>query len=179
MARPGSSRFRRTSGPSRQSTWDDGPEALETGISANGSAIFSTGFQAALPGLTIVRLRGVFSMWLTSAGSAFDGFGRVAIGFGVVSENAAGIGITAVPLPIDDISWDGWLYHADLGTITTDNTSPVLRGPLPSQRHIVDSKAMRKFKESDVLVGVLQANSEMGAAAFSFTSNSRVLVKLA
>jgi hypothetical protein len=41
-----------------------------------------------------------------------------------------------------------------------------------------ESKAMRKFKSTDVMIGVLEAQVETGTVSINFTAESRILVKL-
>ena len=63
--------------------------------------------------LTIVRLRGSLVLGLESATAINDGFDVVSAGICNVTENAFGAGVTAIPDPIADIAWDGWLWHWD------------------------------------------------------------------
>ena len=175
MARQGSSRFPRTGARSRrQTTWLVGPQG-ETGvISSSVSAVLALGTQAIANGLTIVRTRGELFIQQQSSAAIGDGF-EGAFGLGIVSENASGIGVTAIPTPLADIGWDGWLYHR-LFSVKAP-TSTVIDGPGSLLRVEVDSKAMRKFKSTDVLVGVLEVE-ELGVATMQLTFRSRVLVKI-
>ena len=46
-------------------------------------------------------------------------------------------------------------------------------------RMTIDSKAMRKFKETDVLVGVIETADEIGTSVLKANMNVRLLSKLA
>ena len=103
----------------------------------------------------------------------------MAIGICNVSENASGVGITAVPHPITDMSWDGWLYHALLGPLISLTTTEEGQTGLAMIRHEIDSKAMRKLKAQDVTVGVVEVSTEIGTATMTFQARTRILDKLA
>ena len=139
-----------------------------------------TVIQAVDAGLTIVRIHGELVMWLEAVGTIGDGFVRGAFGMCVVSENASGVGITAVPHPIDDNTWGGWIVHRSFGPLMglsvteSDNT-----GPLSVIRTQIDSKSMRHFKETDVLIAALALTNEIGVATVSWGFQSRILLKLA
>ena len=172
MARRGSRFLSRS--PRRSSFWSIGPAGETALLSATQTVVFSGGAQALVDGLTHVRLRGELLCLLNSATADNDGF---ECGFGVciVSENAAVIGTTAIPQSITDLSWDGWLEHKLFAlkanvAAQVDNLSTAFR-------YEIDSKAMRKFKESDVMVGVLEV-LEFGAASMQATLRSRALDKL-
>ena len=175
------SRFLRRTGSSRRRvSWGLGP--LTNGaqvVTSAGSTLFATNAQTTLDDLTLVRLRGEFAMWLEVVGSIGDGFSRVGLGFCVVTENAAGIGISAVPSPLADIGWDGWFYHRVFAPIfgfsvtESENT-----GPVSQVRTEIDSKAMRKTHLTDVVVGVLETAGEVGVASLAFGAETRMLFKL-
>ena len=176
MTRSRLSRFPRGGGSSRrQSSWEPGPGGETSLIAGTVVELFGTSVQAATGGLTAVRLRGDLFVQLASNPAAIgDGY-EGAMGVGIVSENAAGIGVTAVPAPLTDVRWDGWLYHR---FFTVKGVSATLEdGPGASVRIDVDSKAMRKFNESDVMVAVLEV-VERGTETVQATFQSRILLKL-
>ena len=123
-------------------------------------------------------------MHLVTSDAALSGFSECAFGICIVSENAFGIGVTAIPSPIADIEWDGWFVYRTFALVSADavaaasvshsGSSPLLW----SARFDIDSKAMRKFKESDVMVGVIEFQSEIGTATVDATLNTRILSKL-
>ena len=166
---------RRTSVASlrRSSSWNPGPFGLVS-VSAAGSTVFGTGQQALESGLTIVRTHGSLLIRLVTSDAVTSGF-DVAFGICVVNENAAGVGATAIPQPLTDIGWDGWLVH----------WSGVIKGAVPHTggedavvRIPIDSKAMRKFKNTDVMVAVIQYLTEIGSVTLNADLRSRVLIKL-
>jgi len=175
-----SSRFRSSfrSATRRQSSWEVGPSGRVTD-SANAVTLFPLGGQAVDTGLTIVRVRGHLNLMLETATAVNDGFDRVACGLAVVSENAFSAGVASVPDPNADIAWDGWMWHW-IGSVMA--AAPAASFPgfgnTGAQVVVVDTKAMRKFKETDVLIGVLSVNQLNGAAALQSVLNTRVLVKL-
>ena len=164
-------------GSRRQTSWDEGPGGTGiTQLSSVGSVFLGSVAQALVDGLTIVRLRGSFAAYLETAAAVGQGY-QGAIGLGVVSENAFGVGITAVPTPITDSTWDGWLYHRFFGVHRSLAATGAGEGS--SQiRFEVDSKAMRKIPESDALIAVVEM-VEIGTATIDMFFDSRILVKLA
>jgi len=108
-------------------------------------------------------------------GGADDGF-HGALGIGIVTDDAFAIGVTAVPDPIDDMEWDGWLYHRfwdihSRGTFSNDD------GHINAVSFEVDSKAMRKMTEGDTLFAIVQV-VEAATATGSIWFDSRALFKL-
>ena len=159
----------------RLTEWTLGPGGSGTNqSSATGSTVLGSGIQAAVGGLTIVRLRGSMSSYLESATSAKDGF-HCALGIGVVTAEAFAVGITAIPTPITDQAQEIWLYHrffdlhaAGAAAIDTFQSSIQFE---------VDSKAMRKWPEPMTIYAALEV-VEIGAAVMQTFFESRMLVKL-
>ncbi len=79
-------------------SWSTGPNGIVT-ISSSSSVLYATGAQSQVDEVTIVRTRGLVTVFL-SAGGTLEGFDG-AIGICVVSENAFNVGITAVPTPVN------------------------------------------------------------------------------
>ena len=172
---PRRSRFPRNSGSSRLTAWFSGPRGETSLISGTVVEVFGTGLQALEDGLTIVRVRGeLFIQLLSNPAAIGDGY-EGAFGMCVVSENAFGVGVTAIPAPLADVAWNGWLVHR---FFNVKGVSATLEdGPGASARYEIDSKAMRKFKATDVLVGVLEV-IEFGTETIQATVRVRTLVKL-
>ena len=173
-------RFQRTGvSKRRQTDWSVGPSgALE--LTATGAGLFSNTAVADRAGETIVRTRGELLVYMSSVTGALDG-AIFAAGLCIVSENAAGIGVTAVPHPLTDISWDGWFwYYTGQIEAAGDVTEAQFQGQLGAMavRLEIDSKAMRKVKETDVIIGVVEI-IESGTVAIQFRLNTRILGKLA
>ena len=110
MARPRG--FHPATGRSRRRTgWEEGPgSSTLTSFTVSGSAILGSGLTLLQDGLTLVRSRGSLEARLQAASTIPSGF-HCAIGIGVVTADAFGIGITAVPIPISNVDWNGWLFH--------------------------------------------------------------------
>ena len=166
----------------RKTGWNEGPFSTILSLAAAGSTAWSTGQQSLLDGQTIVRLRGEFSYSIVAAASANDGFDAMAVGVCIISENAQGIGVTATPQPLSDIGWDGWLYHrlvTGIKALTTDAGETWGNAGSAQGRVEIDSKAMRKFRATDVIVGVVEMGTEVGAATVHFHARTRMLFKVA
>ena len=168
--------------PRRQTGWGLGPgNVTPTVITASTQAVVGDGVIANLDGLTIVRLRGVFTAYLSLATAIDDGFSG-AIGIGMASQNAfADIGITALMHPLDDLDWDGWMYHQFIQIKAPDSfgagADPIGQLAMAQVRIDVDSKAMRKFDEDSALFFAIDVD-EVGGSAMQVEFNSRLLVKL-
>ena len=175
------SRFLSRGNSSRRKTgWSVGPsQPASRSFTANGAALWATGAVIGLDGLTVVRTRGSITSWLEVVTSIGDGFQRVGHGIALVTAEAFAVGITAVPLSIMDMDWDGWLWHTlqgpliGLSVTESDNT-----GPLSQVRLEIDSKAMRKQMEGMVEIGVTEVLGEIGAATLVFVADTRSLDKI-
>ena len=167
----------------RKTVWGLGPEAALTpltGSAVNGWSLFSFPI---VQGATLIRTRGEIMLWLTAATALNDGF-RGAVGIAVTTVSAATIGATAIPSPITDDDWDGWLWHHYFSlrapgpivqaavALQTDNSLT------SSVRYEIDSKAMRKIPDSEfAIVGVLEV-ALTGTAVMAYEAQTRLLAKL-
>ncbi len=108
--------YRGRQSPRRSVGWDFGPggAAAQTQISATGSVIATSVANVLEDGLTLVRLRGRFHAYLSTASGAQTGF-TGAFGIAVVTAAAAAAGAASVPTPITEQDWDGWLYWQSIG----------------------------------------------------------------
>ena len=170
--------------PRRLTSWQVGPG--ETGARAftgDATNFFGAISAATEDGLTVVRLRGECLLMLKTADAATAGF-TGAIGVGTASVDATTVGISAVPNPIDDEDWDGWLWHryfslasgaAIAAGVSSDDD--IVNAVSAVLRIEVDSKAMRKLPENMAVYAAIQV-VEAGAATMSGWFNSRLLVKL-
>ncbi len=177
-SRHGRSRSTFARGPRRAVGWNVGPNG-DSGT-VNGSSVVLLGgtLIADLDDETIVRTRGEISISLHTASAAREGF-NWAMGMCVVTENAAGIGVTAVPDPIIDMGWDGWFVFEQGSMLSRSafaNTDDNVVGSV--ERRIFDFKAMRKTHQSDVIICVL-GFTELGTATIAIQVQSRLLGKLA
>jgi len=166
-----------TRGSRRQTGWEEGPggDLAPELFTASSSVILGSGVAALSDGLTVVRLRGELQAYMTAVVAANDGY-SCAVGACIVSNDAFAIGVTAVPTPIEDMDWNGWLYHRffhvhSVSTaVTATDSSLVLRFE-------VDSKAMRKIAVNETLCMVMEV-LERGTASLSVWFDSRILLKL-
>ena len=162
----------------RKSTWVIGPIAADALSAVATPVLWSTGTQALQSGLTIVRFRGQILFSLKTTNQTAGGFVG-AVGIGIANENAFNAGIGSVMTPVSDIDWDGWLYHQIFTVLS--NTATIADGANAvgvSMRMEIDSKAMRKINEGDILFGAIEANLEAGAATLQVNAMTRFLVKL-
>jgi len=158
----------------RRVSWASGPRG-DVSLTTAGAGLFTTAAQATIDDLTIVRVRGELLVMLKEASTAGSQF-PWAFGMCVVTENAFGVGVTAVPAPFTDVAWDGWLVHQQ-GVVRQE----LLNGPpdeANTYRAIIDSKAMRKTHATDVLIGIVEVHTESGTAQFIANLVSRHLSKL-
>jgi len=162
----------------RMVTWGVGPNATALPSSSSLAQHWTNGITLANDNkATIVRIRGELLCFLTSFGSAADGF-EMAAGLGIVTAEAFAAGAASTPGALTDADWDGWMWHsfwqvhgvtATIGDAASSRAG-VFRIP-------IDSKAMRKFEDSEVLFGSLETSEEGVAIAETF-ANTRVLFKL-
>ena len=124
-------------------------------------ALISLGIPA-LPEQTILRTRGEFLVSTDQSAATEHIFG--AWGLAVVSEEAAAIGITAVPTPITDQDSDLWFawvpFHAGLRFGTNVAFQNVI------ERYTIDSKAMRKLSGNQRIVEVIENNASAQGLVF-------------
>ena len=166
----------RTNSARRRVSWAGGPGGRSGVISASSVTLFPVASEAALDDLTLVRIRGDFEAALISADAVNSGF-EVAMGIANVSQNAAGIGVTAVPDPLVDIAWDGWIWHETFFLLAVDS-SPSPSSYMANLRRVIDNKAMCKTHATDNLVALISV-TEFGTATMFASLACRVLDKLA
>ena len=163
--------------PRRKTAWTVGPGGTtEQVFNASQSLFLGTGTQILADELTLVRLRGRFAFNMESAAAIGERMtGAFGIGITTTPAFATG-GITAVPTPITEIEWDGWLYWQ--AVMVQSVVSPLIEGGGGNRVEFeVDSKAMRKLKLDDVIFAVLEVVENGNVTANAFF-NSRILVKL-
>ena len=176
MARLRRSRFSQTSGLSlRKVSWSSGPFGQTGAIAASTINAFPNTAVAVLDDLTIVRTRGQLLLQLVSASARGEGF-RWAFGMCIVSQNAAGVGVTAVPDPLADIAWDGWFVF-ETGHLDAIDATPDPASPGVAQVIVIDSKAMRKLHLTDTVIAMLSV-TEQGTADMQGSLSTWILSKL-
>ena len=178
MARSNVSRFRTNVGRSRRLTaWGIGPEVVNGFHSATVNSVWTTGVVPGAEGFTIARIRGFIHYQMQSGAAAGDGFFGAA-GIGLVTDEAFAIGATAMPDPLSDNDWEGWIWHSFFDVrVATGTFADAVNASGVSQRLEIDSKAMRKFPVGWTLFG-MTAVTESGAASVEVNGDTRVLIKL-
>ena len=136
-------------------------------------AFVFTAAELALRPFTIIRTRGVFGVRTDQlvATEAYSG----SLGMAVVSEQATGIGVTAVPTPETDRDSDLFFVYESLAGefLFADATS---FQSAAGRWSTFDSKAMRKVPDgSDVAVTIETSSISSGAI---FHISGRMLIKL-
>ena len=159
----------------RKTSWEQGPGGqTNTTLTGNGATILGFGVFPTIPGLTIGRIRGLWGITFNAATAIGDGY-TGAFGLGIVTVSVFTIGVTAVPAPIADAEWDGWMYHEffDIRAgLDVALNSAIL------QQHTVDTKAMRKIPDEEYLLyGIIEV-TEQGTAQIEVSFDSRFLVFL-
>jgi len=163
-----------TRGPRRATDWSASAELTAYVALAGGASALTQVFTPISGGETVIRTRGLLSITTDNDASAEEQLG--AYGIAVVSEPAATVGITAIPTPVVDASWGGWLYHSYFASRTALNTAVGFAEAASAVINIViDSKAMRKVDEDDRLVMVIENASPDG---MKFWDMVRILSKV-
>jgi len=185
MAR--SREFFRRSGPGhaprRLTTWAGGPGGNDLPtldiqeVSGNVTVILGVGVGPIIPNLTIVRIHGFIELSLTAANVAKSGFNWAA-GIGIVTNDAfTDVGASAMPDPFNDISWPGWMWHAQ-GAIRTAQGALAVGDPTENPVLIpIETKSMRKLRLDEILALIMQVG-ETGTATMDIRSTTRILAKL-
>ena len=159
----------------RETLWLRIAETQTTLAGASTAALF-TGFTSTLLAarpFTIIRTRGWFSMRSDQISS--DETYGVGLGMAVVSDQAAAIGITAVPTPSTDGDSDlFFLYEEMYSRFEFFDATGV--NPQNSIGRTFDSKASRKVEEGqDLAITVETGTISLGAVVIKA---GRMLIKL-
>ena len=159
----------------RETVWLGGL-VVRTALGSPSTAAIHTSLAApalALRPFTVVRTRGYFH-WRSDQSAASENQ-DVAYGNVIVSDQAAAVGVTAVPTPATDSDSD-LFYVYEAGTSRIDFQSAVGVRQNFGYTITIDSKAMRKVGEDQDLLEVVEtAATSAGATVVTFT---RTLVKL-
>jgi len=121
---------------------------------------------------TVVRTRGVLSIKSDQLAATEEIIG--AFGMCVVSDTAAGTGISAIPGPMSTPNWDGWFVFEPFAfsMVIGDATGFANLG----KEIVLDNKAMRKVKEGDTIVVVVESGTN--GDGMRALANIRQLFKL-
>jgi len=121
----------------------------------------TVGFTTTVETSTLGRTRGTFAAQLVAPTPVGEGYAG-AVGIGKVQIEAFNAGVAAVPGPLLDVDWDGWLYH-QFFEITAGEPLSGAGSSLDSQRETIDVKAMRKIDASEIFILVLEVDGSAGA----------------
>ena len=137
-------------------------------------AVYTFGTQLAnTDAATLVRTRGMLGVRAAAVAGAAN-IVRGVFGIIVVSDDAAGIGVTAVPGPLTD-SENDWVVWQPF-TLLFDATIP---SDSPKAVNVAfDSRGMRKMKSGDVLTTVLEVESDIAGSAIDSAISWRQQFKL-
>ena len=139
-------------------------------VGANVSVIHQS--NAGLGDTTIVRTRGLLSAH--AGGSIITDLGMDgAWGIGIVSAQAFAAGAASIPGAYTNADWDGWFAHGFWSFFQNAAGTPN-NLVMSSVQMEWDSKAMRKVKDTDVVVVMAESQS----AAVQVSLQFRMLIKL-
>ena len=158
----------------RLTSWLDLPFATTTLTAAGGTIVLSlTAEELSKRPFTIVRTHMMVHMTSDQIGADEQQF--AAVGMCVVSDQAAAIGVTAVPTPVTDAASDLWFFHNNVAAEFAFVTG-VGFDASAGETSQFDSKAMRKVNnDQDVLLIVELATGI--SSGLSITIGGRLLIK--
>jgi len=185
------SRSRLSSGRSqrRKTSWNIGTQTSADGglqaITTSVSQLAIGGAVVLAEGTTLVRTRGEFLAYLETTPGTAVGF-HGAFGIAVASSPAFTAGIASLPTPLDEESWDGWLYHKYFGIFSGEGIAAATAATQRNQvnpicagvRFDVDSKAMRKLSVDMTIYAAVQVVRLGASGTMEWGFNSRSLLKL-
>ena len=162
--------------PRRTTDWGTGPGTLVQAITTSGKTLWNVG-TSPVQNFTVIRTRGLVSTYLTVAGGIGEGF-EGAHGIYMMTEDAFAVGVTAASDPLADADSDNWLWYSYFNQhAITATISDGVNALACVQRIVIDSKAMRKdFDPEMVMVGVTGV-IEIGTSTLQVHARSRQLLK--
>ncbi len=157
----------------RATTWLDVPITSTNFTGIGGTLLVSlTALELAKRPFTIVRAH--LEMQLSSDQAVASEIMLGAIGFAVVSDQAFGVGVTAVPTPVTDAESDLWFLHKYFMSNFNLGTGVGFQEP-SSRSYTLESKAMRKVNDDQDVVLVAELGSP--SQGFNLQVAGRVLIK--
>ena len=163
-------------GPRRVVDWGLGPCNQNDSITSTGKHLWTQGISPS-QNLTLIRTRGFVQVVLLSVGAAGDGF-LGAHGICMVTEDAFAAGQASIPDPFSDSNSDIWLWHSifDVRAITATIADGVNAYSCVSKIE-VDSKAMRKNFDPEMVIVGITGVQESGTATAEINADTRMLFK--
>ena len=135
-------------------------------------ASFTAASLATLAPFTIVRTRGYFSISSDQVAASEDQLG--AFGLALINETARALGVTGIPGPSFDSTWDAWFFHQYFGEHLQVGSNVGLE-PAFAKTFPIDSKAMRKV-EGDQGLALMVENTH-ATHGFNISVGLRILIK--
>ena len=145
-------------------------------FTASGTAVLGSGATPVIPQLTVVRLRGFVNFGLSAADALNSGFACF-VGIGIATLDAFTVGSGSLPNPFDDQDWPGWLWLGNQDMRTAIGAIAIGDPSVNPVRIEVDSKAMRKLRQNEVIFMSAQVG-ESGVSTVDVRGFTRMLVKL-
>jgi len=143
-------------GNRRETDWSQFFEETFT-LGTTAVQLGAVGFTTSSGTSTLARVHGILSVYVHTVTAIDDGF-RGAIGIGKVSNEAFSTGVAAVPDPVTEVAWDGWLYHQWFDVRGASATEgELISSPISTFRSVIDVKAMRKIDSDENFVVVINA----------------------
>ncbi len=159
----------------RDTLWADATET-NNGLAAASTAVISnvTGASVlALRPFTVIRTRGY--LHLRSDQTANTELYHAAWGMAIISNEAAAVGITAMPTPFTEMGSDLWFVFEQLAG-TNVVSSAVGFDAIGGVSRVFDSKGMRKVEDGQEITFVKETSSV--SVGVTFLSAARLLLKL-
>jgi len=157
---------------SRKTQWTASIANTQFQALAAATSLLDSTFVTTLPE-TIVRIRGLLTVMTDQAAASEQPFG--ALGFAIVSDEAAAAGIGSMPTPYTDANSDLFMVHQYWSAPMLVGTS-VGFGGAGTQRYEIDSKAMRKVHEDTTLAIIMENGNATDGILYSL--DFRILTKL-
>ncbi len=132
-----------------------GSATMTFGASVAGSALGSLAFALIIPAATLVRTRGSWSAMIRTSGGTNNHL-SIVMGMYVATDEAFGVGLTALQTPIESIENDWYVYEPT--SLVSEITNPGNDSIVSNFRGSFDSRGQRKLKAGDVLVTVFEGS---------------------
>ena len=158
----------RSTGRRTDYTWNGGGVRFGLGANTTGVNVMAT---AGVSG-TFMRSRGEILASIDSP--VLNDGGIMAFGLIKVTEEQVAVGATAMPNPNDDLDAD-WMWH---GFIPLQAVTEVTAGGMAQEavgRLTIDSKAMRKVKQTEAIVLISDWDTLSGTPAVDVAAGVRLL----
>ena len=169
------SSFRRPTARSRRkSVWSVGPQSSSS-LTSTAKTLWTNGTQLVSEAeTTVVRIRGTVLVRLTLASTALDGF-TGALGIGVVTAESFAAGAASCPGALTQVDWDGWMWHTFFHVFSPSSDAEVDNDTVSlAERFVIDTKAMRIQKDTDVMFGSIETLLT-GGSTVQFKVDTRML----